>query len=61
MTRTTKTRRRKSRVEALLEKARNEPSPFCNDPRQISFLDHAKEQAFAKLDEAIAAALERDS
>jgi hypothetical protein len=52
------TRTRKTRAERLLEQARKEPSPTINDPRQISFFDHEKAEAFAKLDEAIAAALE---
>ena len=51
------TKKRKSRVEALLEKVRKEPSPRSKDPRQISFLDHAKAQAFAKLDQAISVEL----
>jgi hypothetical protein len=52
-----KSKPRKSKAEALLEKARREPSPTCHDPRQLSFLDHAKAQAFSKLDRAIEAAL----
>jgi hypothetical protein len=50
-------KKRKSRVEALLEKVRNAPSPLSKDPRQISFLDYAKDKAFAELDRAIAAEL----
>ena len=55
-----KTRKpRKTKAEAILDKARKEPSPTSHDPRQISFLDHAKAQAFSKLDAAIEDALKR--
>jgi hypothetical protein len=48
-------------VERLLEKARKNPSPTCNDPRQLSIEDSIKQRAFDKLDRAIKAALEGKS
>ena len=56
-----KSKPRKTKAQALLEKARREPSPTCHDPRQLSLLDdHAKAQAFSKLDRAIKAAFGGD-
>jgi hypothetical protein len=50
-----KTRKRRTKAEAILHKARTEPSPTCYDPRQISLFDYEKVRAFAKLDATIAA------
>ena len=48
-----KKRKRLTKAERILEKARKEPSPTTQDPRQISFLDHFISKAFAALDRAI--------
>ena len=57
-------RKRLSKAEAILRKARTEPSATCHDPRQISLFDYevirAKAKAFAKLDAAIEAARKRE-
>jgi hypothetical protein len=47
-------RKKRTPAEKILHEARLNPSPFCKDPRQISFLDYAKSQGFAALDRAIA-------
>ena len=47
-----KPRKRRTKAEAILHKARTEPSATCHDPRQISLFDYevikAKAKAFAK-------------
>ena len=48
-----KNRKRRTKAEAILHKARTEPSATCHDPRQISLFDYDKARAFAKLDAAI--------
>jgi hypothetical protein len=44
-------------AERLLQAARENPSKTCNDPRQITLFDFIKRQAFANLDEVIAATI----
>ena len=51
-------RRKMTKGERILEHARNNPSPTCFDPRQLT-LDHAiQRQAFADLDREIERALD---
>ena len=50
-----KPRKRRTKAEAILYKARTEPAATCHDPRQISLFDYDKAKAFAKLDAAIEA------
>jgi hypothetical protein len=57
-------RKRLTKAQRLLKEARDKPSPFCPDPRQLNLLDYevikAKAEGFDKLDAAIAAALKRE-
>jgi hypothetical protein len=50
-------RKRLSKAERILEKARKEPSPTCHDPRQISIFVLDRDRGFAALDKAIKEAL----
>jgi hypothetical protein len=52
-----KTRKRRTKAEAILHKARMEPSPTCDDPNQITIFDYEKSRAFSALDAAIEDAL----
>jgi hypothetical protein len=56
-TKKSKARKRRTKAEAIREKARKEPSQTCHDPRQISLFDLVKSKAFAELDKAIEEAL----
>ena len=49
-----------SSVEKLLNKVRREPSPTCNDRRQLTLEGAIKQRAFADLDEAIKQTLSGD-
>jgi hypothetical protein len=49
---------RRSYIEKLLTEVRREPSPKCNDPRQLDLIDAVKQQAFANLDREIRKALD---
>jgi hypothetical protein len=49
-------RSRMSKAELILDDARHNPSKTCHDRRQLTFDNYLKHQAFAKLDEVIAAA-----
>jgi nitrate/TMAO reductase-like tetraheme cytochrome c subunit len=40
-------------AERILKKARENPSRTCRDHRQIDLFEHAKQAAFARLDQAI--------
>ena len=62
MTKTRKPRKsklRKSRAEALLERARKNPSPHVSHSDQMELLDYIKQKAFEDLDRAIVAELEK--
>ena len=54
-----KPKKRRTKAEVILDKHRKEPSPMVDDPRQITIFDYEKLQAFAKLDQAIQAAMKR--
>jgi hypothetical protein len=53
------TQKKLSRAEALLERARRNPSPTCRDARQLDLLDIVKSRAFADLDVSIEQAMAR--
>jgi hypothetical protein len=55
-----KSGRRPKRIgaEKVLHEARRNPSPTCNDPRQLTLEDAIKQRAFASLDAAIKQTLE---
>ena len=54
-----KKKRRKTKAEALLERARKNPSPHVSHSDQMELLDYIKQKAFADLDRAIGAELEK--
>ena len=45
--------KKKTDVEKLLKKHRDQPTPTVADPRQTTLWDYLTQAGFAKLDEAI--------
>jgi hypothetical protein len=51
-------KQRLTRVEKLLKKHREQPSPKCNDPKQLDAFGYAMKIGLERLDCAIAEALD---